>query len=263
MRGLILGAIIVSTTVAAAAFWLVAPQVEAVAVVRVAAASDLRFALEDVLFAFRQRRPDIEITATYGSSGNFFAQISNDAPFDVFLSADMDYPRRLTESGLADNVFRYAIGHVVAWVPRASPLDLKALGDRAFLDPSVKTIAVANPKYAPYGRAALAALKSLGVYERVSERIVYGETVAQAAQFAQSGAADIGVIGKALALSPAMQEQGGYWEIPADAYPRIEQGGVILRRADDRAAAEAFRAFLVGADGQAILRRHGFTSPEP
>jgi molybdate transport system substrate-binding protein len=232
--------------------------------VRVAAAADLQFALDDVLEVFHARHPDIWVRVTYGASGNFFAQLSNRAPFDLFLSADVDYPRRLCQSGLAeaDSEFLYAVGHLVIWVPRSSGLDVEKQGVRALLDPSVKKVALANPRHAPYGRAAEAALKSLGVYERVRGKFVLGENVAQAAQFVRTGAADAGVFALSLARAPAMQDRGRYWEVPLDAYPRLEQGGVILSRARDRQAAELLRAFLLGDEGKAVLKRYGFFLPK-
>ncbi|HEX5269878.1 MAG TPA: molybdate ABC transporter substrate-binding protein [Gemmataceae bacterium] len=231
--------------------------------VRVAAAADLKFALDDAVTAFRARHPDIEVQVTYGASGNFYAQLSNRAPFDLFLSADIDYPRKLVEQGLADrdSEFLYAVGHLVLWVPNSSPLDVQGRGIDALLDPSIKKIAIANPKHAPYGRAAEAALKSLGVYDRVKEQLVLGENVAQAAQFAQTGAADAGVFALSLALAPPLRNDGRYWEVPPDAYPRLEQGGVILTWAQDRPAAEALRSFLTGDEGRAILKRYGFVLP--
>jgi molybdate transport system substrate-binding protein len=231
--------------------------------VRIAAASDLRFALDEVAAELHREQPHIDVQITYGSSGNFFAQLSNHAPFDLFLSADMDYPRRLSEAGLTlpDSLFSYAVGHVVIWVSRDSNLAVEQLGVKALLDPSVRKVAVANPKYAPYGRAAVAALQSLGVYDQVKDRLVYGETVAQAAQFVQSGSAEVGVIGLSQALSPALKEHGRYWEIPADTYPRMEQGGVILSWAQDRAAAQAVRDYLTGPKGRAILLGYGFQVP--
>jgi molybdate transport system substrate-binding protein len=230
----------------------------------VAAAADLKFALDDVITAFEQRHPDVRVEATYGSSGNFYAQLQNKAPFDLFLSADVDYPRRLIDQGLAlrESEFVYAIGHVVVWVPRASPLDLESRGVQALLDPSVRKIALANPRFAPYGRAAEAALKSLQVYDRVKDRLIYGDNVAQAAQFVQAGAADAGLIGLSQALSPALREHGRYWELPVESYPRLEQGGVILAWVKDREPAERFRAFVRGEEGKAILRRHGFSLPD-
>lgn len=231
--------------------------------VRVAAAADLQFALEEAVADFRKRHPDIGVTVSYGSSGSFFTQLSKQAPFDLFLSADSDYPRRLVEEGLADREtqFVYATGHLVVWVRNQSPLDVKALGVRAVLDPRVKKVAIANPRYAPYGRAAEASLKKLGLYEQVQQRLVLGDNIAQTAQFVETGAADVGLVALSLALAPTLREKGRYAEVPADAYPRLEQSGVILSWAQDRPAAETLRAFLQGDDGRAILGRYGFGAP--
>src|SRR4029077_6100604 len=132
------------------------------------------------------------------------------APFDIFFSADIDYPRKLIDAGLADadSEFLYAEGRSVGWVPNSSPLDLETLGIRAVADPSVRKVAIANPQHAPYGRAAEAALKTLGAYDAVKDRLVFGENIAQAAQFVESGAADVGLIALSLALSPAMKDKG-------------------------------------------------------
>ena len=231
--------------------------------VRVAAAADLKFALDEVGEAFHRRHPDITLQVSYGSSGNFFAQLSNRAPFDIFFSADVDYPRKLIEQGLAaqDTAFSYAVGRLVIWAPRASRTALERLGMQALVDPSVRKIAIANPKHAPYGRAAEAAMKTLGVYEKVREQLVYGENIAQTAQFIQTGSADIGIIALALALAPILKAEGQYWEVPLDAYPRIEQGGVILSWAMDVAAAQDLRAFVLGTEGKAVLRRYGLFLP--
>jgi molybdate transport system substrate-binding protein len=191
------------------AFWPSAPtQPGGKQEVRVAAAADLKFALEEVVQAFGQRHPRIDAKVTYGASGTFFAQLSNRAPFDLYLSADVDYPRKLIEQGLADkdSEFLYAVGHVVVWVPQSSPVDVQKFGVKALLDPSIKKVTIANPKHAPYGRAAEAALKSLGVYEDLKDKLVLGENIAQAAQFVQSGSADAGVIAMSLALAPPMRD---------------------------------------------------------
>jgi molybdate transport system substrate-binding protein len=236
--------------------------------VRVAAAADLRFALDAVVDAFQRGHPAFQVAVSYGSSGNFFAQLSNQAPFDVFLSADMEYPRRLIEAGLAskDSLCVYAIGHVVVWVRRESALDVEHQGLRTLLDPSVRKVAIANPKYAPYGRAAEAALKGtmvdgVSLYERIRERLVLGDNVAQTAQFVESGAADVGLLAQSLALSPTLRDKGRFAEVPTETYPRLEQGGVILSWARDREAAEALRAFLIGDEGRAILQGFGFALP--
>jgi molybdate transport system substrate-binding protein len=231
--------------------------------IHIAAAADLKFALDDLIAEFKRQHPGIDVTATYGASGNFFAQLSNRAPFDLYLSADMEYPRKLIEQELAlkDTVFVYAIGHLVIWVPNGSTLDVGKQGMNALVDPAVKKIAVANPKHAPYGKAAVAALKKLKLYERVEDQLVYGDNVAQAAQFVESGAADIGVIPLSLASAPTMRDKGRYADVPADAYPRMDQGGVVLSWAQDRDAALAFRGFLLSAEGKGVLRRYGFVIP--
>jgi len=231
--------------------------------VAVAAAADLQFAFDEIGTAFRAANPDVELTVTYGSSGTFFAQLSTRAPFDLYLSADVDYPRRLVAAGLAvpDSLFRYAIGQIALWVPAASPLDLERDGIDALLAPSVRTIAIANPRHAPYGRAAEAALRTLGVYERVRARLVLGENIAQTAQFVESGAADVGIVALSLALAPRLQATGRHWLVPRDSHPPLEQGGVILEWARDRHAAERLRAFLVGPEGRRLLDRFGFLPP--
>ena len=232
--------------------------------VRVAAAADLKFALDEIKTAFRTQHPDITVQVSYGSSGNFFAQLSNRAPFDMFFSADVDYPRQLIAQGLAakETEFLYAVGRLVVWVPRTSALDLTRLGINALADPSIRKIAIANPKHTPYGRAAEAAMKTLGVYETVRERLVFGENIAQTAQFVQTGAADIGIIALSLAIAPALKDEGRFWEVPLESYPRIEQGGVIVSWATDVPAAQAVRAFVLGAEGRAILHQYGFFLPE-
>jgi molybdate transport system substrate-binding protein len=230
---------------------------------RVACAADMRFAFEEIISAFRLQHPSIDVQVTYGSSGNFYAQLSNRAPFDLFLSADVDYPRRLIREGLAapDTDFVYGVGQIVVWVPKNSTIDLEKLGIQALLDPSVRKIAIANPRYAPYGRAAEAAMKSLGVYEKVRDRLVLGDSIIQTAQFVESGAADIGIISHSLTLRPPLQGKGRSWKVPLDAYPRREQGGVILKWARSAAAAQAMQAFLLSNEGKAILRSYGFEMP--
>jgi molybdate transport system substrate-binding protein len=231
--------------------------------VTVAAAADLKFAFEEIAAEFQKRHTDIKVQASYGSSGNFFAQITNEAPFDMFLSADMAYPRKLVDQGLAakETEFLYGVGRIVVWVPNASSLDLNKLGMEALSDPSVKKIAIANPKHAPYGRAAEAALKKLGVYDKIKDRLVMGENIAQTAQFVQSGSADIGIVALSLAVAPAMKDTGRYWEVPVDAYPRMDQGGVILSSSKDQDGAADLRSFITSAEGRAILKKYGFSAP--
>jgi molybdate transport system substrate-binding protein len=228
----------------------------------VAAASDLKFAMDELVVAFGKARADVTVSVSYGSSGNFLSQIQNGAPFDLFFSADIDYPRRLAEAGLAakGSEFPYAVGRIVVWVPAASSIPVER-GLQALTAPEVRRIAIANPTHAPYGRAAEAALRKLGVYDSVKDKLVFGENVAQTAQFVQSGAADAGIIALSLAIAPALAKEGRYFEVPLDAYPRMEQGGIILNRAQHSEAARAFRDFVLGDEGHATLKRYGFFIP--
>ncbi len=227
---------------------------------RIAAAADLQFALREVIAAFKERHPGAEVTATFGSSGTLFAQLSNGAPFDLFLSADVDYPRKLIEQGHAapGTDFAYATGHLVLWARNGVNLHLERDGADVLRDPSIQQIAVANPKTAPYGRAAVAGLKGLGLYNAVESRLVFGENVAQTAQMVESGSADAGIISLSLALSPALREKGTYWQFPATTHPAVVQGGVILKWARDPDLADEFRRFLLSAGGAAFLTQFGF-----
>jgi molybdate transport system substrate-binding protein len=231
------------------------------ALVRVAAASDLKFALDDVIARFAAGNDDVRVEPTYGSSGNFHAQLRQRAPFDLFLSADVEYARDLVAKGLGrpEDLFTYAIGRLVVWVPARSTLTLERDGLRAL--EGARRIAIANPRHAPYGRAAEAALRGAGVWPRVQSRLVLAENIAQAAQFVQSGAADAGVISRSLAASPAMRASGRFWEVPATMHPEIRQGGLLLPWAASRAAAIRLRDFLLGPEGRAILDAHGFGFP--
>jgi molybdate transport system substrate-binding protein len=231
--------------------------------VRVAAAADLKFAFEDIAAAFQSSHADITVKVIYGSSGSFYTQLVSEAPFDLFLSADMEFPRKLVEQGRAvrESEFLYAVGHLVVWVPDGSTLDVAGQGIRAVVDPAVRKVAIANPKHAPYGRAAEAALKHFGVFDQVKDRLVLGENIAQTAQFVESGAADVGIIALSLALAPTLKDRGRFWEVPIDAYPRLEQGGVVLSGAKDKAATQALLGFITGDMGRAILQKYGFQVP--
>lgn len=234
-------------------------------VVTVAAAADLKFALDELIAAWRARAPDVEVRVTYGSSGGFFAQIANGAPYDLFLSADAVYPRRLVEAGLAakERVFPYATGRLSVWVPASSRLDLQRQGLAALLDPSVRRVAIANPAHAPYGRAAEAALLAAGLLDRVRPKLVLGENVAQAAQFVQSGNAEAGLVARSLTRAPVLLAEGRSWDVPASAHPRLEQAGVILSSSREPRAAADFAAWLTGQEGRAALARWGFEPPGP
>ena len=229
--------------------------------VRVAAAADLKFALDD-LCAQYQRQTGTKLAVTYGSSGNFFSQIQNGAPFDIFFSADIEYPRRLKAAGLAEpgSLYEYAVGRLVLWAPPSSKIDPASQQWNALLDASVQKIAIANPEHAPYGRAAVEAMRKAGIYEQVAAKLVYGENISQAAQFAQSGNAQAGIVALSLALSPGMND-GKRWEIPADAHAPIDQGVIILKNANNKQLAHSFLDFVQSQAGRITLAKYGFTFP--
>ncbi len=232
----------------------------------VAAAADLNFAIKDIIAEF-ERKTGHHVKLSLGSSGNFMMQISNGAPFELYFSADIGFPRKLEDAHLTvpNTLFPYAIGRIVVWVPKDSSINVQELGMNALLDPSIKKIAIANPKHAPYGRAAVAALKHFDLYDKVEEKFVLGENISQTAQFVQSGNADIGIIALSLAVAPSLVEAGRYWEIPLTAYPRMEQGAVILKTAKKNGNFETVKQFadwVAAPAGREVLKRYGFYMPE-
>jgi molybdate transport system substrate-binding protein len=228
--------------------------------INVAAAADLSNALQEVAANY-EKRTGITVKLSFGASGALTQQIQNGAPFDIFFSADMDYPRQLIAGDQAESatLYRYAVGRLVLWVPKDSPLDVEHKGMDVLLDPSVKKIAMANPQHAPYGRAA--ALKHYGLYEKVGDRLVLGENISQAAQFVESGNTQAGFVALAHAIAPAMQGKGKYWVVPAEAYPPLDQGVVLISRSPHRQDAAAFLEYVKTAEVAAVLRQYGFTLP--
>lgn len=229
--------------------------------IRVAAAADLKFAMQDVATQF-EKKTGTKVDVTYGSSGNFFSQLQNGAPFDLFFSADIDYPRKLEAAGFAEpgTLYEYAVGRIAIWTPAEATVDVAQLGWKTLLDPSVQKISIANPEHAPYGRAAVAALQKAGIYEQVKPKLVYGENIAQAAQFVQSGNAQAGIVAMSLAVSPGMKD-GKRWEIPPDMHPPIEQAAIVLKSAINKDGARAFLEFIKSETGRATLAKYGFTFP--
>ena len=226
--------------------------------ITVAAAADLQSAMQDVAAGF-QKETGKEVKLIYGSSGNFFQQIQNGAPFDMFFSANLDYPKKLESSGLTTpgSYYQYARGKIVVWVANDSKINIDS-GLKSLLDPAVKKIAVANPQHAPYGQAAVAAMKNEGVYEKVKDKFVLGENISQTASFVVSGAVDVGVVALSLALSPNMKNQGRYVEIPATEYPPIEQACVILSSSKDKETAKQFLSYIKTTAVADTLNRYGF-----
>lgn len=227
----------------------------------VAAATDLQVVLPDIVKEFERTSP-ARVAVSYGSSGSFFAQIQNGAPFDVFLSADVDYPRQLATAGLADagSMEIYATGHLVLWARRGTNIDLSR-GLDSLSDARIHRVAIANPKYAPYGRAAVAALRAGGLYGALESKLVLGESLAQAAQLVQSGNADVGLLSRSLVLGRALNAEGTYVDVAPALYPPIDQAGIVLKSSRQPALAHQFIAFLRGRAARQRLERFGFTVP--
>ena len=225
--------------------------------VRVAAAADLNAAFPDLIMRFGASH-DVDVSVSYGSSGNFYAQLINEAPFDMFLSADVSYPNQLAARGLTlpQSEFTYAIGRIVVWAPASSTLDVEHEGLQVLTQASIKHVAIANPEHAPYGRAARQLLMHAGLWGRIESRLVLGENVSQAAQFVASGAAQAGIIAYSLTRAPALAERGTAVVLPAATHEPLLQKMVLLKGAG--ATARAFRDFLDAPTARALFERYGF-----
>lgn len=234
-------------------------QAQSPAKVLIAAASDLKFALDSVTATFKKTHPGT-VDITYGSSGKLFEQISNSAPFDIFFSADITYPQQLKQKKLTlSEIYIYGKGRIVLWSKKIDP---EKEGMNTLLSPSVLKIAIANPQHAPYGKRAEEALAYYKLTERVKSKLVFGENISQTAQFVTTGAADAGIVALSLALSPNMKkENGAYFLIPEESHKPLEQGAVITKHALGNAYAKAFLDYVNSATANAILSHFGFTKP--
>lgn len=227
--------------------------------IRVAAAADLKFALDEIAATFKQANPTDELDIIYGSSGKFFTQIQQGAPYDLYFSADIAFPRELVKAGYAATEVRpYAIGRIVLW---SADRDASQMQLADLIDPTITRIAIANPRHAPYGQRAEEALRAAGLWEQLEHRLVFGENVAQTAQFVQSGNAQVGIIALSLALSPTLATQGGYGPIPDNLHQPLEQGYIITKRAADKALARLFADYMGSATARAVMTRYGFVLP--
>jgi molybdate transport system substrate-binding protein len=229
--------------------------------VTVAAASDLTDAMNEIAANF-EKVTGCTVRVSTGSSGNFLSQIENGAPFDVFFSADIAYPKKLESEGLASpgSAYLYGVGKIVLWVRNDSRLDINK-GVAVLRDLAVGKIAIANPEHAPYGRAAEEALRKAGVYDAIKNRLVLGENISQAAQFVESGNAGAGIVALSQALSPEMKEKGRFARIPENLYAPIEQGVVVLRASHNPQDALAFLDYIKSPAAAALLERYGFVLP--
>ncbi len=225
----------------------------------IAAASDLQFAMPEIVAGFRAAHPDDAVEVIYGSSGKFSAQLANGAPFDMFFSADISYPRALEQQGLTSGpATPYALGRIVLWSlkPELGRLSLKELPTAA-----IRKFAIANPDHAPYGKRAREALEYANVWMAMAPKLVRGENIAQTAQFIDSGAADAGIVALSLVLAPGLKDRGAWTLIPDTWHEPLEQGYVITRRAKDNPLAAAFAAWIDSAAARAVMRRYGFVLP--
>lgn len=227
--------------------------------ITIAAAADLKFALDEIIVLFSKAHPADQVETIYGSSGKFQAQIRQGAPFDLYFSADIAYPRALKAEGFtASEAQPYAVGRIVLW---SLSRDAGKMNLADLADPAIRKIAIANPKHAPYGKRAEEALKAAGIWDKVEPKLVYGENVAQTAQFVQTGNAQVGIIALSLALSPELAKQGGYALISDKLHQPLEQGFIITKRAAANPLAKAFASFMSGQEARAIMSRYGFVLP--
>ncbi len=226
----------------------------------VAVAANVKYAFNDLAAEFR-KESGIEARGVFGSSGQLTAQIRNGAPFDVLLSADMEYPEALYKEKLAVTAPRvYANGVLVLWTRK--PIDL-GKGILVLADPAVQKIAIANPKLAPYGRGAIHALEQAGLRAIVEPKLIYGESIAQTSQYIDTGSADIGFTAKSVVMAPEVTGRGKWVELPKDSYQPIAQGVVVLKHGDVAApeSARKFVAFLFSPAARVIFERYGYLTP--
>lgn len=227
--------------------------------ITIAAASDLKFAMDEIVSTFKQANPDDQIDVAYGSSGNFNTQIQQGAPFDLFFSADIGFSRELVKNGLAaSEVKPYALGRIVLW---SASLDATKMTLASLTDPSITRIAIANPKHAPYGKRAEEALHASGLWETIEPKLVYGENIVQTTQFVQTGNAQIGIIALSLAGNPELAQKSGYWLIPDNLHEPLEQGFIITKRAENNALAKRFADYMLSGPVRLVMTKYGFILP--
>lgn len=247
-----------------AKFWLIAwfllsAGVAQAGKITVAAAADLKFAMDEIVATFKKSNAGEDVEVIYGSSGKFHTQIQEGAPYDLYFSADIGFPRELVKKGLAaSEVKPYAFGRIVLW---SATLDAAKMNLTSLADSKIARIAIANPKHAPYGKRAEEALRAAGVWEKVEPKLVYGENIAATAQFVQTGNAQIGVIALSLALNPELANKGGYWLIPDSLHEPLEQGFIITKRAESNPLAKRFADYMGSMPARAVMTRYGFVLP--
>ena len=247
---------------ASAAFALASVLIHAETGPTIAAASDLKFALDDIAATF-QKQTGKTVRIVYGSSGNFFQQIAQHAPFEIFMSADEDFIFKLADKNLTvDRGALYATGRIVLFAPKNSALKVdEPMADlrRALADGRLKKFAIANPEHAPYGRAAMEALKQAHLWGKIEPKLVLGENVSQAAQFALSGSTQGGIFAYSLALSPEFSNAGSYVLIPDSMHSPLRQSMVLTKKAS--VAAREFYSYMQSTTALDVFKRYGFVLP--
>jgi len=225
--------------------------------ITIAAAADLHHAMDDVVAAYKQAHPAASISVVYGSSGTLLTQIQQGAPFDLFFSADSDYPRQLAAAGQAGgSVTPYALGHLVLY---SASLDMRGVHVADLAQPRFGRIAIANPDHAPYGKRAEQALRGAGIWDAVQPRLVYGENIAQTAEFARSGSAQVGIIALSLAMDAG--SKGSYVAVPDSAFQPLLQSFVLTKHGADNDLAQDFERYVQTPPARAVLARYGFNPP--
>jgi len=235
------------------------PAAMALEKISVAAAADLKFCMDEMVATFKKSHAGAEVEVSYGSSGNFTTQIRQGAPFDFFFSADIDYPRQLAQEGLAAQPpVMYALGRIVLW---SATLDATKLTLADLERPNITKIAIANPQHAPYGKRAEEALRASKLWDKLQSKLVFGENIAQTAQFAQSGSAQVGIIALSLALNPELAKKGGYYLIPTTLHQPLQQGFLITQHGKGNALAKTFADYIQSPVARAVMVRYGFVLP--
>lgn len=228
--------------------------------ITIAAAADLKFAMDEIVTVFKASQPVHEIEVIYGSSGKFHTQIQQGAPYDLYFSADIAYPRELAKLGLAaSEVKPYAVGRIVLW---SNSLEAGKMTLASLSDPRISKIAIANPKHAPYGKRAEEALRAAGMWDKVRDKLVLGENIANTAQFVQTGNAQVGIIALALALNPELATAGGHFLIPDHLHSPLEQGFIITKLGGAKPLARQFADFMGAPSARSIMSKYGFVLPD-
>ena len=227
--------------------------------ITIAAAADLKFAMDEIVTGFNKNHSGDEVQVVYGSSGKFHTQIQQGAPYDLFFSADIGFPRELAKQGMAaSDVKPYAVGRIVLW---SAEMDATKMTLASLTDPRITKIAIANPKHAPYGKRAEEALRASAVWDKVQSKLVFGENISQTAQYVQSGNTQVGIIALSLVLNPELPKRGGYYLIPENLHNPLEQGYVITKLGANKPLAKQFAEYMGSKQVRTIMTKYGFVLP--